>query len=314
MSQNAAIDRNAGAGGFDWAFHQYDTVGADDDMMINNKLAGVPIPVVVNRDRWQETEADSGSALQRRHPGRRRRAAASSAAPGSPAATCSTRPAWPGSRASTALTTCPSPLARRRSRPRRVACSARRHAARSDAARLGRGQHPARRWRQRHDRGSRRRRHHRRRPGAARCGSASATNPADPATEIGSTDLMEHQYQRDATGNPTGTDAAGGRVQRARSTRATSSSSARSSPAPASDTGVDTAVFVGPASSYSDHDWRRRRHECTVEQDGAPVGSAEGDDGKDTLYNVERLQFPDGRSSIAGSAALARRRARLPAT
>ena len=55
MSQNAAVDRNAGAGGFDWAFHQYDTVGADDDMEINNNLVGVPIQVVVNRDRWQET-------------------------------------------------------------------------------------------------------------------------------------------------------------------------------------------------------------------------------------------------------------------
>ncbi len=63
MSQNAAVDRNAGAGGFDWAFHQYDTVGADDDMAINNNLVGVPIQVVVNRDRWQETEADSGSAF-----------------------------------------------------------------------------------------------------------------------------------------------------------------------------------------------------------------------------------------------------------
>src|SRR4029079_8179531 len=61
MGQNAAIDRNAGAGGWDWAFHQYDTVGADDDMEINNQLVGVPIQVVVNRDRWQETEADSGS-------------------------------------------------------------------------------------------------------------------------------------------------------------------------------------------------------------------------------------------------------------
>ena len=38
MAQNAAVDRNAGAGGFDWAFHQYDTVGADDDMEINNNL------------------------------------------------------------------------------------------------------------------------------------------------------------------------------------------------------------------------------------------------------------------------------------
>ena len=61
MSQNPAVDRNAGAGGFDWAFHQYDTGGADDDMQINNQLAGLPLPIVVNRDRWQETEADSGS-------------------------------------------------------------------------------------------------------------------------------------------------------------------------------------------------------------------------------------------------------------
>jgi len=63
MAQNAAIDRNAGAAGFDWAIHQYDTVGADDDMNINNNLLGKPLPVVVNRDRWQETEADSGSAF-----------------------------------------------------------------------------------------------------------------------------------------------------------------------------------------------------------------------------------------------------------
>ncbi|NUR14764.1 MAG: heme peroxidase [Dermatophilaceae bacterium] len=63
MAQNAAIDRNAGAAGFDWAFHQYDTVGGNDDMEINNNLVGLPIQVVVNRDRWQETEADSGSAF-----------------------------------------------------------------------------------------------------------------------------------------------------------------------------------------------------------------------------------------------------------
>ena len=63
MAQNAAVDRNAGAAGFDWAFHQFDTVGADDDMKINQQLVGVPIQLVVNRDRWQETEADSGSAF-----------------------------------------------------------------------------------------------------------------------------------------------------------------------------------------------------------------------------------------------------------
>jgi Ca2+-binding RTX toxin-like protein/methionine-rich copper-binding protein CopC len=63
MAQNAFVDRNAGAGGFDWAIHQYDTVGANDDMMINNNLGGLPIQVIVNRDRWQETEADSGGPL-----------------------------------------------------------------------------------------------------------------------------------------------------------------------------------------------------------------------------------------------------------
>jgi Ca2+-binding RTX toxin-like protein len=63
MSQNSFVDRNAGAGGFDWAIHQYDTVGADDDMAINNNLGPLPIQVVVNRDRWQETEANSGSSF-----------------------------------------------------------------------------------------------------------------------------------------------------------------------------------------------------------------------------------------------------------
>ncbi|HVE26924.1 MAG TPA: choice-of-anchor D domain-containing protein, partial [Sporichthya sp.] len=63
MSANAAIDRYAGVAGFDWVTHQYDTTSADDDMNINNNLAGVPLPVVVNRDRWQETEGDSGSAF-----------------------------------------------------------------------------------------------------------------------------------------------------------------------------------------------------------------------------------------------------------
>jgi Ca2+-binding RTX toxin-like protein len=61
MEQNPAIDRNAGAAGFDWAIHQTDTAAANDDMMINNNLVGLPIQLVVNRDRWQETEADSGS-------------------------------------------------------------------------------------------------------------------------------------------------------------------------------------------------------------------------------------------------------------
>ncbi|GAB2765825.1 hypothetical protein GCM10027039_28310 [Terrabacter koreensis] len=63
MAQNAAVDRNAGAGGFDWAIGQYNTVAQTDDMMLNNNLGGLPIQLVVNRDRWQETEADSGTSF-----------------------------------------------------------------------------------------------------------------------------------------------------------------------------------------------------------------------------------------------------------
>ncbi len=61
MSANAAVDRYAGSAGFDWAIHQYDTVGADDDMRVN--AAGVPLPVNVTRDRWQEVEGISGSSF-----------------------------------------------------------------------------------------------------------------------------------------------------------------------------------------------------------------------------------------------------------
>ena len=61
MQAFSAIERNAGGGGFDWAAHQYNTVPANDDMTIS--LLGIPLNVGVNRDRWQETEADSGAAM-----------------------------------------------------------------------------------------------------------------------------------------------------------------------------------------------------------------------------------------------------------
>jgi Ca2+-binding RTX toxin-like protein len=60
MSAGGAIDDFGGFGGYDWATHQYDTVGADDDMNINRTQAGNS-PSVPNRDSWQETEAVSGS-------------------------------------------------------------------------------------------------------------------------------------------------------------------------------------------------------------------------------------------------------------
>ena len=162
MEQNPAIDRNAGAGGFDWAIHEFDTAPADDDLEINNQLAGLPLPVVVNRDRWQETEADSGGPLNdlikgddtdardgrrgRVHRLRRPR-------PGRP------RPDHgPGPDR-------PEPRDGRRQRRRHRAERGRRVGdGRVPAVRqrLGRRQHPARRRWWRHHRGPRRERHHRR--------------------------------------------------------------------------------------------------------------------------------------------------------
>ena len=69
MEQNPAIDRNAGAAGFDWAIHQTDTQAADDDMMINNNLLGLPLP----RGRQPRPLAGDGGRqrlgqLRRHHP------------------------------------------------------------------------------------------------------------------------------------------------------------------------------------------------------------------------------------------------------
>ena len=62
MSSSQAVDEFAGLGGFDWATHQYDTVAANDDLKINQTQPGIPA-TVPNRDTWQETEAVSGSGL-----------------------------------------------------------------------------------------------------------------------------------------------------------------------------------------------------------------------------------------------------------
>ena len=59
MTSNAAIDRFAAAAGYDWATHQYDTVGADDDMNINRTWWAFPCPT------WS-----TGTAGRRRRPAR----------------------------------------------------------------------------------------------------------------------------------------------------------------------------------------------------------------------------------------------------
>ncbi len=186
MAQNAAVDRNAGAGGFDWAFHQYDTVGANDDMEINNNLVGVPIQIVVNRDRWQETEADSGSAFNDVIRGTED---APNTVGGAGFTGCDVLDQAGVDRIA-GLADIMAPLTERRRTGRRCLGSG---LVPDQRPRLRCRQHPARRCRLRHDHGSRRRRHHRRRPGPEHVRISVRTNPADPATEIGTTDLMENK-------------------------------------------------------------------------------------------------------------------------
>ncbi|GAA2175481.1 hypothetical protein GCM10009784_18010 [Arthrobacter parietis] len=60
MLADPGIERNAGAAGFDWTSHQVDGLAADTDLTRN--LLGVPLPVDVLRDRYAEVEGLSGAA------------------------------------------------------------------------------------------------------------------------------------------------------------------------------------------------------------------------------------------------------------
>ncbi len=59
MGAGPSLERFTGGAGWDWAVHQLDTTGADDDLLVN----GAGVPLLPNRDRWLETEAVSGSTL-----------------------------------------------------------------------------------------------------------------------------------------------------------------------------------------------------------------------------------------------------------
>ncbi len=61
MIADAGIERNAGAGGFDWSTHERDTLAADVDLQ-RDFLAN-PVPEAVLRDRYQEVEGLSGGPL-----------------------------------------------------------------------------------------------------------------------------------------------------------------------------------------------------------------------------------------------------------
>ncbi|MEN8582448.1 peroxidase family protein [Burkholderia sp. RS01] len=280
MAANAAIDRFAGAAGFDWATHQYDTVGANDDMKINQVLAGLPIQLVVNRDRWQETEANSGSAFNDVIKGDD---VVPTAVGGAGFSGCDVldqagidRIAGLG-----AILPAPStPLAP-------IAAASAMGACPLDGpvwgdgnillGGLGSDKIEGRGGNDVID-GDR----------YLQVRISVRTNAADPTSEIGSTDLMEHTYQ---AGNPhtLEADVAAGVIDPGNLVAVREVITPTATQA-ASD--IDTAVFSGPQANYT---------VTTTGGDGS-VGSAGstttvtdnvGTDGTDTLRNIEALAFSD---------------------
>ncbi len=288
MSQNAAIDRNAGAGGFDWAIHQYDTVGANDDMAINNFLAGAPIQVVVNRDRWQETEADSGSAFNDTIRGTND---VPSAVGGAGFTGCDVLDQAGVDRIKGLAALLPQPLTGDLAPV--VANSAAGVCPLSGPIwgdgdmLLGGGGSDTIEGRGADDviDGDK----------SVEVHITVRTNPADPATEIGRTDMMEHA----ATTGTFGPGTAGMTLQKAVTSGLVDPGNlvaVREIVSPAVTTGTDTAVFSGPRSNYTidvtpDH--------LLVTQTGANVVGQKVSDGIDTVRNIERLRFTDQTVTVA---------------
>ncbi|WP_427007783.1 peroxidase family protein [Pseudarthrobacter sp. H2] len=299
MTANAAIDRFAGAAGFDWAIHQYDTVGADDDMMINNNLIGLPLPVVVNRDRWQETEANSGSAFNDTIRGDD---AVPSAVGGAGFTGCDVLDQAGVDRINGLGALLP-PLSGDLAAV--VAASANKSCplsgpiwgegnillggAGNDTI-VGRGGDDI-------IDGDR----------SLAVRISVRTNPADPSTEIGSADLMESQYKRDASGALFGptlqADVFAGVIDPGNLVAVREILS----PAAGTDTAsVDTAVFSGPLSNYTivaAPATGTTLASVKVTQTGANVAGQKVSDGIDTLRNIEMLQFSDQTVSVASTVA-----------
>ncbi len=280
MAQNAAIDRNAGAGGFDWAIHQYDTVGADDDMEINNNLGPLPIQVVTNRDRWQEVEANSGSAFDDVIKGTND---IPSQLGGAGFTGCDVidqegvdrikglgalLPALSGDLA---------PVVARSAAGR---CPLTGPIWGDGNVLLGGGGSDTITGRGGDDviDGDR----------ALQVRISVRTDPADPATEIGSTDLLEHPYLAGSTKT----------LEKAIFDGTVSPRqlvAVREIVAPVT-TGTDTAVFTGPRSNYT---ISAANGVLAVTQTGTNIVGQRVSDGTDTLRNIERLQFSDQTLTVA---------------
>ncbi|MDQ1659067.1 MAG: hypothetical protein QOD41_4150, partial [Cryptosporangiaceae bacterium] len=288
MAQNAAIDRNAGAGGFDWAFHQFNTIPADDDMNINNNLGGVGIQLIVNRDRWQETEADSGGDFNDVIKGTN---AVPATVGGGGFQGCDALDAAGVARISgldqivtPAMLTVPAATVAAISTPGYCPLTGNVWGdgdiiigglgSDTITGRAGNDILDGDRY--------------------LRVRISIRTNLADPATEIGTANLMEAPITASANGTPLPANLVGKTLQQAVFDGSVNPGSlvgvkeiitptaAQAAASPGGN--VDTAVFTGPQSNYT----------VTSNPDGSvTVTDNTGTDGTDTLRNFEKLQFSD---------------------
>ncbi len=119
------------------------------------------------------------------------------------------------------------------------------------------------------------------------------TNPADPATEIGTTDLLEHT----AAAGSFGPGTAGMTLQQAVFAHKVDPANIVTVREILSDSsGTDTAVFSGPMSNYS---IAPAGDTVVVSQVGKNTATQKVSDGTDTLRNIERLQFSDQTVTLA---------------
>ena len=287
MAATSGIDRFVGSAGFDWAIHQYDTVPANDDMMINQNLRG--LPAVPNRDAWQETEAVSGGPLNDVIRGDN---TVPSTIGGAGFTGCDVLdqagvdrisglaallPPLTGALAPVIAASMPKacPL----SGPIWGEGNILLGGAGSDTIE-GRGGNDI-------IDGDK----------YLSVRISVRTDPANPATEIGSTDLMEHQYLRDAAGALTGpTLQAAVFAGKVDPGNLVSVREIKSPVAGTDTSAVDTAVYSGPSSNYSIAAipaTGTTQAGVTVTQTGPNVTGQTVSDGVDTLRNIELIQFSD---------------------
>ncbi len=292
MVGTSSIDKNIGSGGFDWAIHRSDTGPANDDMNINNAQAGLAIPITANRDRWQEVEGNSGSPFDDVISG-------TNIVPrtlgGAGFIGCDVLDQAGVDRIAGLAAIVPQPLtgdlAPVVARSAAGSCPLSGPIWGEGDILLGGAGSDTLTGRGGNDiiDGDR----------ALSVRISVRTNPTDPATETGTTDLIEHP----ATSGTFGPGTDGMTLQQAVGAGLVDPGhlvTVREITTPTNDaSSVDTAVYTGPRGSYSVTVAGGTGGTVTVTQTGPTVVGQLVSDGTDTLRGIEKLRFSDQTVAVA---------------